>query len=271
VTEIAWSNLADEYAEVPSAVTVGVFDGLHSGHRELVRRVVETDLLSVVVTFQRHPTEILLHDDIPGFIMSLRQKRHSIRDMGVDVSVLIDFTEPFRRLPGREFLDRLASGFKLRRLVVGHDFRCGYRLDTDITSIRDHFAGSDVEVMEVAPVVDGRAPVSSTRIRELILAGDLREAGVLLGRPFVLDLGDEEVERDGDRAYVVKSQGGLLAESRQLLPPPGRYRVDLLREEPDGRTRGGGREATLEVGRNSLSWPLAPGESIRYIVVKERR
>ncbi|HKJ86879.1 MAG TPA: hypothetical protein VKA06_12435, partial [Spirochaetia bacterium] len=102
MTEIAWTNLNRDFALVPSAVTVGVFDGLHLGHQELIRRVGEPNLNSVVVTFQRHPSEILLHDSIPGFIMSTRQKRHTLEELGVDVSVLIDFTESFRRLPGRD-------------------------------------------------------------------------------------------------------------------------------------------------------------------------
>jgi len=136
VTEIAWTNLDHDLAQTPSALTIGVFDGLHRGHQELIRRVVEPNRTSVVVTFQRHPTEVLLHDSIPGFIMSIRQKRRTLEGLGVDVSVLVDFTESFRRLSGRDFLTRLTESFTIRRLVVGHDFRCGYRLDTDIDDIR---------------------------------------------------------------------------------------------------------------------------------------
>jgi riboflavin kinase/FMN adenylyltransferase len=225
------------------------------------------------VTFQRHPTEILLHDNIPGFIMSTRQKRHSLREMGVDVSVLIDFTEEFRRLPGSEFLDRLAASFQLRRIVVGHDFRCGYRLDTDIDAIRARFAAADVDVIEVEPVSDGEEPVSSTRVRDLILAGEIGAAGRLLGRPFALDVTDEEIEQDAGRAYIVKGRSGLLPESRQLVPPPGRYDVDLVcRDGESNDTPGAARRSSiLDIGENSLSWALAPGETIRYIELKERR
>ncbi len=270
MTEIAWTNLNHDFAQKPGAVTIGVFDGVHLGHQELIHRVVGSRWTSVVVTFQRHPSEALLHDSIPGFIMSSRQKRHTLERLGVDVAVLIDFTESFRRIPGREFLAKLAESFSLRRLVVGHDFRCGYRLDTDIDGIRSFFAGSDVDVVAVDPVADG-APVSSTRIRELIVSGDVARAGALLGRPYSLDVANEEVEHDGARSYIVKGERNLLLESRQLLPPPGPYRAEIGTGVSDGELERIGSEVTLEIGENSLSWPLAPGATIRYIIIKERR
>lgn len=264
--EVAWENLDGEFADRPAALTVGVFDGLHEGHRALIERVVDTDLLSVVVTFERHPTDVLLHDTIPGFIMSLGQKRAALREMGVDLSVLIDFDERFRRMPGVEFLRSLAANFDLERLVVGHDFRCGYRLDTDVDAIRAFFAGTGTEVVDVGPVARGAGTVSSTRIRRLILEGDLAQAHRLLGRPYALDLSDEQIEIDADRAYVVKSAGGLLPGSRQLLPPPGDYEAELAHAPAESV-----RPAVLEIGENSLSWPLVAEGTIHYIVIKDRR
>ncbi|MFW5745199.1 MAG: riboflavin biosynthesis protein RibF [Spirochaetota bacterium] len=281
MTEVAWENLDGEYAGRPAALTVGVFDGLHTGHRELISRVVDTGWLSVVVTFQRHPTEVLLHDTIPGFIMSLGQKRRALREMGVDLSVLVDFDERFRLMPGVEFLRALAESFDLRRLVVGHDFRCGYRLDTDVDAIQAFFHATKTDVVEVGPVARGEGTVSSTRIRSLILEGELQEAAALLGRPYALDVVDEQVEIDADRAYVVKGPGGLLPGSSQLVPPPGRYEVELVSATPDAATphqtapsehepRANPR-VTLEIGENSLSWPLVARETIHYIVMKDRR
>ncbi len=280
MTEIAWENLDGEYAGRPAALTVGVFDGLHTGHRELISRVVDTGWLSVVVTFQRHPTEVLLHDTIPGFIMSLGQKRQALREMGVDLSVLVDFNERFRLMPGVEFLRALAESFDLRRLVVGHDFRCGYRLDTDVEAIEAFFHATKTDVVEVGPVAHGEGAVSSTRIRSLILEGELAAAAALLGRPYALDVVDEQVEIDADRAYVVKGPGGLLPGSRQLVPPPGRYEVELVSTADDAAGRDPtpagpeprpDRRVTLEIGENSLSWPLVARETIHYIVIKDRR
>lgn len=265
VTEVAWANLDSSYSDTPSAVTVGVFDGLHSGHRALIDRVVDSDWMPVVVTFQRHPTEVLLHDDIPGFIMSLRQRRQALRELGVEVGVMIDFTETFRTMRGREFLTALQTHFRLRRLVVGHDFRCGYRLDTDTQAIREFFAGSEVEVVEVDPVATGSAPVSSTRIRRAILEGRLDDASHQLGRPYVLDVVDEGIAPQDERACIAMDERRLLPGSRQLVPPGGRYEAIL------GDETGSERHTRVEIGSNSLCWPLADGESIRYIILKDRR
>ncbi len=264
MVEIDWLNLDGAYADRESAITIGVFDGLHLGHQALIAQVVHSGRMPVVVTFQRHPTELLLHDDIPGFIMSLRQKRTMLRKLGVEVAVQIDFTESVRSMPGSVFLERLDASFLIRLMAVGYDFRCGYGLDTNVDGIRAYFAGRAVEVIPVEPVTIGAAPVSSTRIRRLICEGRLDEAASLLGRPYTLDVADEEIERDDRRLYVVKSEGGLLPESRQLLPPAGLYPAELLGARNT-------RQTTLEIGENSLSWPLAADETIRYIVLHKSR
>ncbi len=259
MVEIDWLNLDGVYADRESSITVGVFDGLHLGHRALIDRVVHSGRMPVVVTFQRHPTELLLHDDIPGFIMSLRQKRTMLTELGIDVVVQIDFTESFRSMPGSVFLSRLDASFLIRRMVVGHDFRCGFDLDTDIDAIEAYFSGRDLEVIPVDPVTVGGSPVSSTRIRMLICEGKLDAAAGLLGRPYALDVMDEEIERDDQRLYIVKDRRGLLPESRQLVPPSGVYAAEFVGSR-------GSYRAALEIGENSLSWPLAVDGSIRYIV-----
>ena len=264
MVEIDWANLDGAYADRASSITIGVFDGVHLGHRALIDRVVASDGMPVVVTFQRHPTELLLHDDIPGFIMSLRQKRAILTNLGIEVAVLIDFTESFQSMSGLTFLETLEASFQLRRIVVGHDFRCGYRLDTDVRTITQRYAGRDVEVIAVDPVVAGPQPVSSSRIRGLILRGELEEAAQLLGRPYALDTADETIERDGGWLYIVKDDRGLFPESRQLLPPPGSYRATIGSAQ-------GEHDAELTIGVNSVSWPLVAPGTIRYIVVHQRR
>lgn len=268
--EVKWIDLDSQFASQPSALTVGVFDGVHVGHQALVGSVTETTWTPVVVTFERHPTEFLLHDNVPGFLMSRAQKRAALRAMGIEVGVLIDFDEAFRSLPGRDFLARLTRGFALRRLVVGHDFRCGYRLDTDIDGIRDFFSGSAVEVVEVEAIARGGEAVSSTRVRRLVLEGALDEAATLLGRPYVIDLTDEPVSVRGEYATVPTDTGTVLPAGRQLVPPPGWYRARAA-DDPLGTVHGSReRRFELEITGNSLRWPLAAGERIRYIVLSAR-
>ncbi|MFW5683825.1 MAG: hypothetical protein ACOC1I_03150 [Spirochaetota bacterium] len=263
MTEVSWHDPGNRFANEPCAVTIGVFDGLHAGHQELIRRVVDSPWTPVVVTFERHPSELLVQGRVPGFIMSLPQRREVLHALGVRIAVFVDFTSEFRNTPGRRFLRDLGARFDLRRLVVGHDFRCGHRLDTDVAAIKEHFAGSSVEVLEVAPVTLESDTVSSTRIRNLILRGSIRDAERMLGRPYALDIGRERVERRAGRASLAMTQTRLLPAGGQIVPPPGSYDAVLV----------GTREHSVElqIGRNYLSWPLAAGDTIRYIVIKDRR
>jgi len=266
MVEMAWSDLPDpEFASKPAAITIGVFDGLHAGHQRLLSSTTrDPALLPVVVTFQRHPTEILAAGSFPGFIMSLAQKRKALRDAGIGVVVLIDFSLEFSRLAASEFLDTLLESFDFRFAGIGHDFRCGHGMAMDGAAMRDYLGPHGVEVELVSAVRHDGPIVSSTLIRDLIRRGELNAANEMLGRPFALDVSGETVERDGDEVWISLDDRGLLPESQQILPPPGEYPAIV---EGDGFSTA----APLRIGMNSVRLPLAPGSRIRYIVVQENR
>lgn len=266
MVEIAWSDLPDpDFKQEPTALTIGVFDGIHVGHQRLLAGVTGTPgQRAVVVTFQRHPTEILALDSFPGFLMSLAQKRHALQQAGVNLSVLIDFSLEFSRLSGPEFLDTLLTSFAVRRAVLGHDFRCGHKMGMDAPAVREYLALHGVAAEIVEPVRDAGVIVSSTGIREAVTAGMLAEAGRLLGRPFTLDITGEVVESDGPESWIELDDRGLLPGSNQILPPPGTYPGTVQT----------GREmlrVPVTIGKNSIRLPLAADQEIRYIVLQENR
>lgn len=264
--EIAWSDLENgEYAATPAALTIGVFDGLHRGHQSLLDAIhTENGTMPVVVTFQRHPAEILATGAFPGFIMSLSQKRNALMEAGVAVVVGIDFSLEFSRMSGREFFESLVGAFLLRRVALGHDFRCGHRMSMDGREARKLLEASDVAVTLLDPLEDDGQIISSTRIRSLIRGGRLETAQHLLGRPYSLDVSGETVERDANELYITLDEHDLLPESRQILPPVGEYPALLVCEEFTAHT-------TLTIGRNSIRLPLAPESRIRYIVLQDNR
>jgi riboflavin kinase/FMN adenylyltransferase len=266
VVEVAWSDLPDpEFRKQPAAITIGVFDGIHVGHRRLLAGITSDPRhLPVVVTFQRHPAEILATGTFPGFIMSLSQKRHLLREAGIGLSVLIDFSLEFSRVSGSEFLGTLVDSFALERAVIGHDFRCGHRMSMDAQAVASFLARHGVAVEIVPPVEDAGGIISSTRVRKAIAAGEFAEAWRMLGRPFTLDATDEQVEWDGPEAWIALDVRGLFPESSQLLPPPGRYRVLVH----DGHETV---ETVATIGENSVRLPLAAKREIRYIVLQENR
>jgi hypothetical protein len=204
-----------------TAITIGVFDGIHRGHQALLERVLSSGLYPVVVSFTRSPKFILRPETAEGNIFSVEQKLRLFEQMGVGLTVMIDFSEKFSKLSGKEFVDLLHDRGNLRYLVIGSNFRCGFRHSTDAALIQE--MGTPTEV--VAPVMAGGGRVSSSRIRAAISTGGLVEAAALLGR---------RVEIDFAGLSAAPGPGGVcfnLAAKNRIMPPEGRYPVLLFEKE----------------------------------------
>lgn len=233
---VSWEDFASGEASVtPVSATVGVFDGLHIGHRKLIDSVIShgAGRLPAVFTFRNSPKLHTRPRGFPGALMSLDQKLEGLEALGLGLCVLIDFSGNFSKLAGRDFLSILRIKGNLGYMAVGSNFSCGYRLDThagDIVTILSEY-GIQAEVLE--PVVWEGHPVSSSRIRTAIGEGRLADAEAMTGRAFELDLA----------GAVWKSMGdGILSCARPegfVLPPPGWY---------EGRARGKGSWTGVRLG-----------------------
>lgn len=263
--EVDWNSLDEDLTGRACALTIGVFDGLHPGHQRLIRPLVDGEDRAVVVTFERHPTELLLHDRVPGYVMSIRQRRAMLDALGVDLVVLVDFTDSIREMSGIAFMEHLLSRLPVRRMVVGYDFAIGTHRQTGIEDLRSLLLTKGIDLSVASPLMDHGHPVSSSRVRSHIQAGELDHAAQLLGRPFTLDLAGESIQGAGDEALLSLERPEVLNATLQLLPPAGDYPVELI--DNSGRSR----SAILHARRNSLRWPLSDGRSIRYIVMNHRR
>jgi len=167
---------------LPLAVTVGVFDGVHRGHRALIRRVVEArGCVPTVVTFGRNPRAVLEPLAAGSDVMGLDARLAMLEGLGVALAVLVDFSADFRMMEGRDFLAALLGVAPVRLLVLGEDFRCGRGAGLGAQEIRGALAGSGTEVLVVPPVLDDGRPVSSSRVRLALAAGRTGEAERLLG------------------------------------------------------------------------------------------
>ncbi len=238
-----WISGAGESA-IPAAVTIGVFDGVHVGHRALIDRILSRDgnLEPTVVTFRQNPKELLHPETFHGAVLTLSQKLENLEESGIGTCVLIDFSGNFSKLTGTEFLSALAIQGGARYLAVGSDFRCGHRLSTDSGSVRSIAASMGVETEIVDPVLYHGRAVSSSRIRRAVQEGRMPDAFAMLGRPYVIDLRGLSPSQEGN---AVRYDG-----IRQVLPPPGRYSAEASTEE-----------GWLETGASVLS-----GESARIEV-----
>jgi len=173
------------------SATIGVFDGLHLGHQELIRRVVaKAPILSpAVFTFRENPKRILRPDNFDGDLLSLGRKLELFESLGVEVVVLIDFSGDFSKMPGRNFLSTVVDRGRIAHMAIGWDFHCGRGRDTDARKLMDFCKSRDVDVELLDPVAFHGDAASSTRIRRAIRAGRLHDAEKLLGRPCEVELG----------------------------------------------------------------------------------
>ncbi|HEV3473895.1 MAG TPA: bifunctional riboflavin kinase/FAD synthetase [Actinomycetota bacterium] len=176
----------------PSAVTIGFFDGVHRGHQAVIRRAVEVarerSLRAVVITFDRHPLQTLSPGKVPPLLTALRRKAELIEALGVELLVVLEFTEEVSRWSPEEFVERtLVGGLAAGHVVVGTNFTFGHRAAGNFEVLSDlgRQRGFAVEAMGMFKV-DGR-PVSSTSIRESLAEGDLTWPDRALGRRYVVD------------------------------------------------------------------------------------
>lgn len=172
---------------LPSAVTIGKFDGVHRGHRAVLDQLTaEADgLRTVVVTFDRHPAAVLHPESAPEPLLSTAQKTEALIDAGVDLVVVLPFTPAFAALTADEFVDQvLVRGLAAQRVLVGADFRYGAHGAGTLETLRaaGERAGFAVALVDDVCELDGTR-VSSTGIRRLLDEGSIDEATEALGRP----------------------------------------------------------------------------------------
>ncbi len=174
-----------------SCVTIGNFDGVHRGHQKLIQTVIhkarQRDMLSVVVSFCPHPLHVLVGPHTPPFITVRDQKLDCIEALGVDLTMLLHFTKEMADLEPEDFVRRyLVEWLHTRELVVGYDYSFGKGRKGNFTLLRDLGDVYGFNVERLDPVIINDAIVSSTRIRDMIRAGDVWGVKPLLGRFYVV-------------------------------------------------------------------------------------
>jgi len=171
-------------------LTVGVFDGVHLGHKylisELVTQARQQDLLSGVVTFRQHPQEVLQPQTRLPFLTDLIERNNLLKAEGVAVIVPLAFTAESAQLGARQFVNLLKKYLRMRGLVIGPDFALGRNREgnADVLCTLGKEMGFTVTV--VPPVMINGEVVSSTAIRKALADGDMKKVRSLAGRPFSL-------------------------------------------------------------------------------------
>ena len=174
-----------------SVACIGAFDGLHLGHRALVRRALararELDADATVVSFDPLPREFFARGDKPPRLMLPRAKFEGLRDLGVDAVGLLRFDAKLAAMPAQDFVrELLVERLRVREVWVGPGFRFGHARGGDLALLQRIGADAGFAAHAVEPVLFGGEAVSSTRIRAALAAGDFDLAERLLGRRYAI-------------------------------------------------------------------------------------
>ena len=222
---IDWNDFIfkDHYISSKCAVTIGVFDGLHKGHRYLINQLNDKQCSErVVFTFRDNPARFFNKKNFYGDIYTLSQKLNALKMTGVTTTVLIDFSGDFSKLTGNYFISCISSHLNLVKMVVGEDFKCGKGNDTTAAVLADNYFSDRVNFNIIKRQSFNGFPVSSSEIRSLIKRGLLDQASDYLEFGHAIDLSDLNIDQDRDCFFINKYK------IKQVLPEDGNFNMSII-------------------------------------------
>ena len=215
-----------------TVVTIGTFDGVHLGHRKIIKRLLASaagnDLESVVLTFFPHPRMVLQKEAQIKLINTINERIALLEATGLDHLVIHPFTQEFSRLTAEEFVrDILVDQLKARKVIIGYDHRFGRNRNANIEDLKAFGKQYDFEVEEISKQDVDDVAVSSTKIRKALLEGDLDRANEYLGYPFMLS-GTVSRGKGLGRKFNYPTANLKIAEDYKIIPAKGVYVVQSV-------------------------------------------
>jgi len=219
-------ELARLLPEKDMVLTIGVFDGVHLGHKYLISQLTEharqQNLLSGVITFRQHPREVVSPGTALPYLTSLAERVNLLKKEGVDLVVTLSFTEELARLSPRQFVGLLQKYLRLCSLIIGPDFALGRSREGNADNLRKLGQEMNFTVTVIPPIRVNGEVVSSTAIREALAGGDVKRVITLIGRSFSLQgRVITGVGRSSKQDFVPTANLDL--DPKQALPADGVY------------------------------------------------
>ena len=251
-----WHGLDDIPADLgPTVVTLGNFDGVHRGHREVLTRVVqeaaERGATPVAVTFEPHPIAVLYPERAPAAVMSLGQRLDALASVGLGATLVLEFTPEFAKQTPEEFVRRtFVEALGAVAVVVGKDTRFGVRNSGDVDTLRELGETHGFDVLALEDIGEGSTTTrwSSTQLRAELLEGTVAHAAQILGRPHQVT--GTVVHGDHRGRELGYPTANLSQDHEGLVPADGVYagwllRLDVAPDDPDRSL-----PAAISVGTN---------------------
>lgn len=232
-------------------LAIGFFDGVHLGHQQIIRQTVtdarQHGALALVISFDQHPNTVVAPNRVPPLIYSLAQKLRAIEALGPDALLLIHFDKAFSQKTGEEFVRELVRAWKgIQSICVGANFVFGHNRGGNVQLLSKLGSELRFSLHGMAAVSLDGEPVSSTRIREAIRAGELDLAGQMLGRAYSIVAPVVKGDKLGRQLGFPTAN---LDTAALALPPKGVYAVHAI-------VRGHDHHAVLNIGtRPTLEKP----------------
>ncbi len=206
-------------------LTIGVFDGVHLGHKHLITQLMKharrENLLSGVITFRQHPLEVLRHRAQPPSLINLEQRVDLLKNEGVEAIIVLSFTQKLAQLTARQFISLLKKYLRMGGILIGPDFAFGRNREGNPDNLRRLGQELDFSVAIIPPIKINGEVVSSTAIRNALVNGDMKRVSTLLGRHFSLH--GQVITGTGRGAGLGFPTANLDIDPKQALPADGIY------------------------------------------------
>lgn len=215
-----------------TVITLGTFDGIHLGHQQIIKKVVECsekeNLRNIVITFHPHPRKVINPELNIKLLTTTDEQIKILEQLGVENLFVINFTKEFSQLSPEEFVkEYLINKIGVRKIVIGYDHHFGKGRGGNVDFLISLSNKYDFEVFQIQPFLIDNEPVSSTKIRTAIEAGDIHKANKMLGRPYSFSGIVIEGDKRG-RELGYPTANIQLNDEDKLLPQIGIYAVIVI-------------------------------------------
>jgi riboflavin kinase/FMN adenylyltransferase len=212
-----------------TVITIGTFDGVHLGHRKILERLINsaknTGLKSTVLTFFPHPRMVLQKDTDIKLLNTIEEKTQIMEGLGIDYLIIHPFTKAFSRLSATEFVrDILVNSLKAKKIIIGYDHRFGRNRNANIQDLMAFGNSLGFEVEEIPAQEIDDVSVSSTKIRNALLDGDVATANSYLSYAYMLT-GTVKKGKGLGKGFGFPTANLHIAEAYKLIPKNGAYVV----------------------------------------------